>query len=106
MSHNGTKCGNDFYECTCAVCGKELCISYPQDWAYKKRKGSQGTRMLYCCSWKCFRQLPETNKVGKRSGKREEIFKLLKEGKSRQEIADELMVSDKTVKYWEERFKP
>ena len=89
----------------CPVCGRTFCVQAPAEWVYKRRHRS-GHEVMYCCSWHCFRQLPEKNNVGKRIGKREEIFKLLKEGKSRQEIADELMVSDKTVKYWEERFKP
>lgn len=100
----GTGTGNDFYEYRCAVCGKTICTACPEDWAYKRTQGGKGTKLIYCCSWGCFRKLPEKNGVGNKGSRKEEIFALLRAGKNRGEIAEELGITRGTVIYWEQKF--
>lgn len=87
----------------CPVCGRTFCVQAPAEWVYKRRHRS-GHEVLYCCSWHCFRQLPEKLNRGRKTGKRDVIFDLMRQGKTNKEIMVAAGVSDKTVSYWRERF--
>lgn len=100
MNNNG-----DFIERNCEICGKPICVIDPERWAYKVRIGeSRAQKVYYCCSWKCLRQMPEKPIKGKRTGNKEVIFELIRQGKTNKEIMRELAVTNGTIKYWRQRF--
>ena len=57
---------------TCAICGKEIDILYPDLWRYKR--GDPVHVKAWLCSWKCLRiwDDPEKKKGSGRNGKDEE----------------------------------
>ena len=94
---------NDFYEMKCAVCGKNICMASPNEWAYKIIAGTKSTRK-YCCSWHCFRAIERNKGVGNKSGKKNDIFAMLAAGMKDNEIAERAGVTIGTVRYWKERY--
>jgi len=91
---------NDMKETRCSVCGKTFCMLDPASWVYQK-PGKHGT--IWFCSWKCLRSVPE-KKRGRVSGKRDQIFALIEQGKRNYEIVKEVGCSERLVRYWKERY--
>ena len=48
--------------------------------------------------------MPEKPIKGKRTGNKEVIFELIRQGKTNKEIMRELAVTNGTIKYWRQRF--
>lgn len=90
-----------FFERKCAMCGKIICMSEPEKWAYKIKNGQ---KTHYFCSWHCLQENPERSKRGKKTNKKEKVFELLRQGKKDVEIMKELNCTIGTVNYWKARF--
>lgn len=90
---------------TCPICGKTFCVPDIDVWAYKFRVGtSRGySKTTYVCSWHCLQKIRKKRESvirGKKTNSGERIIQMLKEGKSNDEIMDEVGCTYKTIKYW------
>lgn len=83
-------------ERACPLCGNVF-ITYDEEWAYKKGN-------TYYCSWHCFRTVPEKQR-GRKSLKKDQIFKLFREGKTQAEVAEILGCKESAVRYWADRYR-
>ena len=94
----------DFYETNCVICGKPFCMADPDMWAYRTTAGDR-CKQKFCCSWHCLQTLRKrSGRVGKKAGKKDELFRMMREGMTDPEIAQAAEVSVGTVRYWRIRF--
>lgn len=106
MTNGGGKAlyGLDFIERKCPVCGKEFIVPDLETWAYKRPEPGYPPIRHYC-SWGCLQKAPEEMKTGYRRNvvDKEEIQRLIGEGKTNREIADEMKITTAAVGYWRKR---
>lgn len=94
---------NNIGEVACAICGKMIYISDPSRWGYKVVRGPAKDSFSYACSWSCFRKFPAKAPRGRKSGKKDLIIELIRQGKRPCEIMDETGCTEWTVRYWSDR---
>ena len=94
----------DFHEARCEICGKYIWMPDPEIWAYKIVNPARH-RDWYCCSWHCFRQMPEKPIRGRKSGLKDKIFDLLKQGARPVDIMHATGCTEGTVRYWTDRYQ-
>ena len=85
----------------CPVCGKVF-ILVDDEWAYKR---VQGHKQMYFCSWGCMGKYDNTRPKKVAIDQREDLIRMLKEGKGVSEIVRTLGVDRSKVKYWKERIQ-
>ena len=85
----------------CPVCGKVF-ILVDDEWAYKR---IQGHKAMYFCSWGCMGKYDNTRPKKVAIDQREDLIRMLKEGKGVSEIVRTLGVDRSKVKYWKERIQ-
>ena len=83
----------------CPVCGKVF-ILVDDEWAYKR---VHGHKQMYFCSWGCMGKYDNTRPKKVAIDQREDLIRMLKEGKGVSEIVRTLGVDRSKVKYWKER---
>ena len=83
----------------CPVCGKVFILA-DEEWAYKRIRDH---RAKYFCSWGCLCRYEQTRPMRVAKGQREDMIRMLKEGKGISEIVRTLGVDSSKVKYWKER---
>lgn len=86
----------------CPVCGKVF-ILIDEGWVYKR---IQGHKAMHFCSWGCMCKHEQTMPKRVAAGQREDMIRMLKEGKGISEIVRTLGVDRSKVKYWKERVVP
>ena len=83
----------------CPVCGKVF-ILVDEGWAYRR---IQGHKAMYFCSWGCLCKYERTRPKKVAIEQREDLIRMLKEGKGISEIVRTLGVDRSKVIYWKER---
>ena len=85
----------------CLMCGKLFCAR--EEWVFTRGKDSH---KLWLCSWKCLREYDEKQeKLEKKPNKiKDEIMRLLAEGESAKDIANELGIRQSMVYYYDELY--
>ena len=85
----------------CPVCEKVF-ILVDDEWVYKR---IQGHKAMYFCSWRCMGKYDNTRPKKVAIDQREDLIRMLKEGKGVSEIVRTLGVDRSKVKYWKERIQ-
>lgn len=83
----------------CPIC-KKVFILVDDGWVYKR---IQGHKAMHFCSWGCLNRYDQTRPKKVAIEQREELIRMLKEGKGVSEIVRTLGVDRGKVKYWKER---
>ena len=86
----------------CPVCEKVFILA-DEEWAYKRIRDHKAK---YFCSWGCLCKYEQTMPKRVEKGQREDMIRMLKEGKGISEIVRTLGVDRSKVKYWKERVVP
>ena len=89
-----------FGEKRCPIC-KKVFIPPTDDWVYKRKRTTE--RITYFCSWGCMNKydLQHPKKIAVQQ--REDIVRLIRQGKKTAEIVRTLGVERSKVRYWQER---
>ena len=83
----------------CPVCEKVFILA-DEEWAYKRIRDHKAK---YFCSWGCLCRYEQTRPKRVAKDQREDMIRMLKEGKGISEIVRTLGVDRSKVKYWKER---
>ena len=86
----------------CPVCGNVFILG-DENLAYKRVSGH---KMMYFCSYGCLGKFEKTRPKKVAKGQREDMIRMLKEGKGISEIVRTLGVERSKVIYWKERVVP
>lgn len=83
----------------CPVCEKVFILA-DEEWAYKRIRDHKAQ---YFCSWGCLCRYEQTRPKRVAKDQRDDMIRMLKEGKGISEIVRTLGVDRSKVKYWKER---
>lgn len=83
----------------CPIC-KKVFILVDDGWVYKRIRDQKAK---YFCSWGCLCRYEQTRPKRVAKGQREDMIRMLKEGKGISEIVRTLGVDRSKVIYWKER---
>jgi len=83
----------------CPICGGVFILG-GENWAYKRVSGH---KTMYFCSYGCLGKFEKTRPKKVAKGQREDMIRMLKEGKGISEIVRTLGVERSKVIYWKER---
>ena len=88
----------------CAECGKSFCAR--EEWAYVRAKESTSSHKKWFCSWGCLRKYEAKHGDGNRKPNKakDEILRMLSEGKSAKEISDVLGIRQAMVYYYDKQY--
>lgn len=81
------------------MCKKVFCAR--DEWVYVRGKDSH---RIWLCSWSCLRKWDEKHGIRKPNKAKDEILRLLGEGKTAKEIADALGIRQAMVYYYDKQY--